>query len=377
METAGATDEPIVAVGDAPRSQGLPVPLTSFLGRDQEIGDVSTLLRRDDVRVLTLTGPGGVGKTRLAIAIASNLSADFPDGIAFVALAPVRDPDLVALAIAQALGVAASGDEQPLAALVSSLRDAAMLLVLDNFEHVVAAAPLVVELLAGCPRLTLLATSRAALHVSGEREYPVLPLSVPASDTRLPGHIGSAPAVRLFVERATAVDPGFTLTDDNAGAIAAICVRLDGLPLAIELAAARVGHLPLPAILTRLEQRLAFLTGGARDMPDRLRTLRDAMTWSYDLLEADEQRLLRSLALFQGGFSLDAAEGDQQTKSVDVRVMSWSWSRPWLTRVCCAWMRQLTSPATACWRRSARSAWSNLPFAARLMLPGRRTPRTS
>jgi predicted ATPase/DNA-binding NarL/FixJ family response regulator len=309
MKTAGWADEAIAGWRGASRSRALlPVPATSFLAREREVAEVSTLLSRDDVRLLTLTGPGGVGKTRLAIAVANALKPDVPDGVAFVALAPVRTADLVASATAHVLGVGESGDEQALAALVSSLRAESMLLVLDNFEHVVAAAPLVVELLASCPRLTILVTSRAALHVSGEREYPVLPLSVPASDSRLPDHIGSAPAVRLFVERAMAVDPGFTLTDENAGAIAAICVRLDGLPLAIELAAARSKVLSPALLLPRMARRLPLLTGGPRDVPARLQTMREAITWSHELLTPDERMLFRRLAVFVGGFTLDAAE---------------------------------------------------------------------
>ena len=309
MKTAEWTDEAIVGVREAPRSWALlPVPATSFLAREREVAEVSTLLSRDDVRLLTLTGPGGVGKTRLAIAVANALKPSVPGGVAFVALAPVRTADLVASAVAHVLGVGESSDEHALAALVSSLRAESMLLVIDNFEHVVAAAPLVVELLASCPRLKILVTSRAALHVSGEREYPVLPLSVPASDSRLPDHIGSAAAVRLFVERAMAVDPGFTLTDENAGAIAAICVRLDGLPLAIELAAARSKVLSPALLLPRMARRLPLLTGGPRDAPARLQTMREAITWSHELLTLEERVLFRRLAVFVGGFTLDAAE---------------------------------------------------------------------
>ena len=202
------------------------------------------------------------------------------------------------------------------------------------------------------------------LHLSAEHDLPISPLRLSAgNDDASVAQIASADAVRFFVDRARAARPDFALTESNAATVAAICARLDGLPLAIELAAARVGHLPLPAILTRLEQRLAFLTGGARDKPDRLRTLRDAMTWSYDLLEADEQRLFRHVAVFQGGFTLDAAEAI--VREMDVKAMSWTWSRPWSTRACCDWTRRLTSRATACWRRSARSEWSSLRIAAR------------
>src|SRR5215213_6962404 len=196
MKTARWADEAIAGLRGAPRSRALlPVPATSFLAREREVDEVSTLLSRDDVRLLTLTGPSGVGKTRLAIAVANAVKPDVPDGVAFVALAPVRTADLVASAIAHVLGVGESSDEHAFAALISSLRAESMLLVLDNFEHLLAAAPLVVELLASCPGLTILVTSRAALHVSGEREYAVLPLALPAPDSRLPDHVGCAPAV--------------------------------------------------------------------------------------------------------------------------------------------------------------------------------------
>src|SRR5215212_1111635 len=218
-----------------PSARPLP-PLTSLVAREQEIATVSALLQRDDVRLLTLTGPGGVGKTRLAIAVANDLATQFPDGIAFVGLAPVRDAALVAPAIAQALGIVeVVGDAVP-AVLISAIDTAHILLVLDNYEHVLDAAPLVGTLLAGCSELTVLVTSRAALRISGEREYPVLPLAVPATDGVGARQITEVPAVRLFVERAIAVEPTFQITEDNAATIAAICTRLDGLPLAIELA---------------------------------------------------------------------------------------------------------------------------------------------
>jgi predicted ATPase len=306
---AGFADDAIGASAEAHHARGrLPVPLTSFLAREREIADVSALVRRDDVRLLTLTGPGGVGKTRLAIAVASEVVADFADGVAFVGLAPVREPDLVAATIAQALGVGEGGDRSVQTALLAALGRAELLLVLDNFEHLVDAAPLVSELLSACPRLTVLATSRSGLRVSGEREYPVLPLSLPDGDAPPAGHVADAPAVRLFVERAETVNPSFALTDDNAAAIAAICMRLDGLPLALELAAARSKVLPPALLLPRLARRLPLLVGGPRDVPARLRTMSDAIAWSYDLLTADDQMLFRRLAVFVGGFTLDAAE---------------------------------------------------------------------
>jgi predicted ATPase/DNA-binding CsgD family transcriptional regulator len=283
--------------------------LTSFVAREKEILDTTGLLRSDHVRLLTLTGPGGVGKTRLAAAVANRLIPEAPDGIAFVGLAPVRGPDRVAPAIAQALGVSAP-DEQPLpAALASALGDSRLLLVLDNFEHVLPAAPLVAALLAACPRLTILVTSRAALRVSGEHEYPVLPLALPAADAASSSRVADAPAVRLFIERATAVDPAFTLSDDNAAAVVAICARLDGLPLAIELAAARSKVLSPALLLPRLARRLPLLTGGPRDAPARLQTMREAITWSYELLCEEERALFRRLAVFVGGFTLEGVEG--------------------------------------------------------------------
>jgi len=249
-----------------------------------------------------------MGKTRLAIAVANEVEDGFPDGMAFVALAPVRDPDLVAWAITQALGVRDPADRSGPSGLSGAIGGAALLLILDNFEHVVDAAPLVVELLTACPRLTILTTSRTPLRVSGEREYPVLPLPLPREEASLTDDVATSAAVRLYVERARAVDPGFTLTDDNAAAVAAICMRLDGLPLAIELAAARGKVLPPALLLPRLARRLPLLTGGPRDVPARLQTMHDAIAWSHDLLTPEEQALFRRLAVFSGGFTLEAAE---------------------------------------------------------------------
>ncbi|MGH2558891.1 MAG: tetratricopeptide repeat protein [Thermomicrobiales bacterium] len=290
-------------------ARGLPAPLTSLVGRERERAAVAAMLRDNAVRLLTLTGPGGVGKTRLALQVAADVAADFADGVWFVTLAPISDPHLVAPAIARALGVRESGDRLPLEGLKAYLRESEALLLVDNFEQVLAAAPLLTDLLAACPALKILVTSRAVLRVSGTYDFPVPPLALP--DTERAGavaQVAAAEAVQLFLARARAAKPDVALTEANAAIVAAICRRLDGLPLAIELAAARIRHVSPSALLARLEQRLSVLTGGARDQPARLHTMRGAIAWSYDLLGADEQRLFRRLAVFVGGFTLEAAE---------------------------------------------------------------------
>jgi predicted ATPase/class 3 adenylate cyclase/DNA-binding CsgD family transcriptional regulator/Tfp pilus assembly protein PilF len=286
----------------------LPVQLTRFLGREREIATITELLLRTEGRLLTLSGPGGSGKTRLALQAAGELLAEFPDGVWFVELASISDASLVLSAIAQTLGVQETGGRPLEAALHDFVRDKRLLLVLDNFEHVLAAASVVADLLVAGPHLELLVTSRAPLHVRGERELGVPPLALPDLRRLDPARLTQYEAVRLFIARAQEVNAAFHIDDANAPAVAEICVRLDGLPLAIELAAARIKLLPPEALLRRLERRLPLLTGGSRDAPERQRTLQAAIAWSYDLLSDDERALFRGLSVFAGGFAQEAAE---------------------------------------------------------------------
>ena len=298
-----------------PPPHNLPPERTPFVGRDTELAALQTYLA-GGARLLTLTGPGGAGKTRLARHLALDLlalsAACVADGAFFVNLAPLTDPTLVLSTIAQTLGLRETADQPLLDTLISFLRDKALLLILDNWEHLLDAAPLVSDLLDACPHLTVLATSREPLHLQGEQEFPLGPLAVPAKGdgrrTEDVLRITYYPSVQLFVQRARAVKPDFALTEENAMAVADICRRLDGLPLAIELAAARVKALPPQAILQRLDGRLRLLTGGARDLPTRHQTLRNTLDWSYHLLTEAEKTLFRRLAVFMGGRTLEAVE---------------------------------------------------------------------
>src|SRR5438105_3051134 len=287
----------------------LPVQLTPFIGREQELTTVQHLLCREDVHLLTLTGPGGTGKTRLGLQVAAELSDRFADGVFFVNLAPVNDPSSVMPTIAQTLDIREGSGLPLLGRLQEELRQKQMLLLLDNFEQVVTAAVQVEDLLAACPKLKIVVTSREVLHVRAEREFSVPPLELP-DPKHLPdlASLSHYAAVALFLQRAQAVKPDFQITNANARAIAEICARLDGLPLAIELAAARIKLLPPQALLTRLDQRLNVLTGTSRDVPTRQQTLRNTIAWSYDMLHTEEQRLFRRLSAFVGGCTLKSVE---------------------------------------------------------------------
>jgi predicted ATPase/class 3 adenylate cyclase len=313
-----ATFPPLATIDARPNN--LPTQLTSFVGRERELADAGALLGAS--RLVTLTGPGGTGKTRLSLQVAAAAVDDFPGGVFFVPLESVRDPALVASRIASEIGVAESGRRSTQEVLVDWLTGKTALFVLDNLEQVLGAGAVIAELLRAAPGLKILATSRAPLRVSGEQEFPVPGLPVPPD----PGHLGgygqvqlggagldparltTYEAVRLFIARALSVRPGFEVTNENAPAVAAICARLHGMPLAIELAAARVRLLSPDAILARLEHQLNLLAAGARDLPERQQTLRGAIAWSYDLLDAPDRKLLARLSVFSGGFDLDAAE---------------------------------------------------------------------
>jgi predicted ATPase/DNA-binding SARP family transcriptional activator len=308
LERAVLRHDPALAAPHAPAAAEtrLPAPPTPLVGRRLETAAVAALLRRDDVRLVTLTGPGGTGKTRLALAAAAELAPELAGGARFVDLAPVTDPGLVADAIAQALGVGQESSD-PFAAVVEAVGGASTLLVLDNLEQLLPDVPVVPELLAAVPRLRILATSRAPLRLSAEHEYPVPPLPAPAAGARFEELVAND-AVRLFAARVQAVDHGFVLDDGNIAAVAAICRRLDGLPLALELAAARVRVLAPAELERRLGGALGLLVAGARDLPPRQRTLRATLDWSHELLDPGERTALACLAVFAGGCTAEAAE---------------------------------------------------------------------
>jgi predicted ATPase/class 3 adenylate cyclase len=321
VETDGlATSFPPLRTLDA-RPNNLPTQLTTFVGRDAELDEAAALLER--TRLLTLSGPGGTGKTRLSLELAARTSDDFPDGVYFVPLEPIRDPMLVAQRIAATVGIVESAARPIAESLADWLRDKRLLLVLDNFEQVIGAAPIVADLLRAAPHIKVVVTSRAILHVSGEQEYAVPGLPAPPDPSQQSGlerlnqgaqrhldlaALGQYAAVRLFIDRAVAVRPGFAVTNENAPAVAAISARLHGMPLAIELAAARIKILSPDAILSRLDHQLDILASGSRDLPERQQTLRGAIAWSYELLEPGGRRLLDRLSIFRTGCDLATVE---------------------------------------------------------------------
>src|ERR671912_238861 len=306
------------------RTNNLPLQATPLIGRERDVEAACGLLRSSETRLLTLLGPGGTGKTRVGLQVAAELVDDFEDGVFFVPIAAITDPTLVAPTIARILGLSEGEAQPPEELLEGYLRDRQTLLLLDNLEQVIEAAPVVEKLLSSAANLKILATSRIPLGLYGEYEFPVPPLSLPDPDSLPPlEHFTEYEAIRLFVERARAVKPDFSLTEENGPAVVEICKRLDGLPLAIELAAARIKLLPPRVLLDKLGNRLKILTGGARNLPERQRTLRNAIEWSYELLDEGEKLLFARLGVFSGGATLEAieavcdAEGDLPTDVFD------------------------------------------------------------
>lgn len=292
-----------------PVASRLPSPSTAFFGRGTEIEAISDMLLSAGNRLLTLVGPGGVGKTRLAVEVARRLQSSFPDGVVFAGLATVRDSALVLPTIATALGAPDTGAGDMLDLLEMTMRGRSVLLVIDNVEQVVEAAPEISSLLGRCPTLRTLATSRVVLNLTGERTVPILPLALPANaHGEEPEEVGRGDAVAMFVDRARTADPEFALTVDTVDAVVELVTRLDGLPLAIELAAARTNILPPNALLERMDRQLPLLTGGSRDVPERQQTMRNAIAWSYDLLPEKDQAIFRRLSIFRAGCTLEAAE---------------------------------------------------------------------
>ncbi len=291
------------------RPSNLPTSLTKLIGRENELAKLTPLLVTEQTRLLTLTGPGGTGKTRLAIELARRLIGGFPNGAFFVPLESIQDPDLVPVIIAEIIGVPEALRTHLIDSIRDFLKEKKTLLLLDNFEHVVSAAPVVTELLAACPDIRVLVTSRLPLRVSGEYEFLVPPLALPdLKQLPSPHELSQYSAVQLFMQQALAVKADFAITEENASIVTEICYQLDGLPLAIELAAARIRLLPPKVILAHLGKKLKFLTGGSRDLPARQRTLRDTIAWSHDLLSEEEGTLFRRISVFVGGCSMEATE---------------------------------------------------------------------